>query len=74
LGGLDVLLEERYILEVVDVQEGADPRQQQLHLALNRRRLVLPGAPDVRDEQVELLATTERQLWRLLVLRQVENG
>ena len=56
-------------LEVVDVEEDRDARQQQAELPLDRGVRVLARAPDVREEEVPLLALAERELG-LLARRQ----
>jgi hypothetical protein len=47
-----------YGVQVIDVEEDLDPREEELHLVLDRRRLVLARAPDVRVEHVPVVLDT----------------
>jgi hypothetical protein len=54
-GLLDVILQRADVLQVVDVEEDGHAREQQAELPLDRGALVLPRAPDVREEEVPLV-------------------
>merc|ERR1719272_2405336 len=71
---LDVLLEGADVLEVVDVEEDGDAGEQQAELPLEGGALVLPCAPDVREEEVPLVVRGERELRPLARREEAEGG
>ena len=59
---LDVLLQRADVLQVVHVEEDGDAREQQAELPLDGGALVLPRAPDVREEEVPLVPFRKLEL------------
>ena len=59
---LDVLLQRADVLQVVNIEEDGDAREQQAELPLDGGALVLPRAPDVREEEVPLVPFRKLEL------------
>ena len=71
---LDVLLQRADVLQVVHVEEDGDAREQQAELPLDGGALVLPRAPDVREEEVPLVPLGERELGPVARRDELERG
>ena len=61
-GLLYVLLQRADVLQVVNIEEDGDAREQQAELPLDGGALVLPRAPDVREEEVPLVPLGKLEL------------
>mmetsp|Transcript_46669 Transcript_46669/g.129724 ORF Transcript_46669/g.129724 Transcript_46669/m.129724 type:complete len:206 (+) Transcript_46669:969-1586(+) len=70
LRSVHVFVELSNVHEIVDVQEHSNAGQEELHLALHDRDLVLAGTPDMAQKQVPFPFRSQRQLRRSVGARE----